>query len=383
MAQTIHNNARIIVDAGTQTWANLASQYAFACKALNVPYENLLKTKAHHAHILLGALGTLASSVYKNSQLHNVDANDVFRGLIQENERGFNHTFSVTAQDKSNGRLAILELAEYLNGRSTTSKVTNKYTPVTGGRNLQNIIEELQEDPALLDKTRGAIYLLAQSFNRETKEAYRNLATEELNKERANLLITITTNSVVHNQVLFEELAVEKEAYFTNNNTKLYANIVALALITASMQSYNNALNNTENTNAFEVPVSQANLAKALADVISLYRANTTTYSLEDITEHINEHLAKAPYNDTMTLNYELASKGLETLNAHVDPENYTNEHAEQLLALATVMFTYDPENKTSVFEHSKNPLGDIVTRVGRTVLAHPLPELDHPLKTK
>lgn len=240
--------------------------------AFDRPKEpNRFRTDLLGAYI--GALSALSESIHKGAIASNVDPVTMFNELVRENENGFATSFgSISEQEIGEGRLALKNLADYLNAQNN------------GGS-----FEASTEDPELIQKLSGCLNILSKSFLKEIQQ-------NGLTDSKLEILRSIYSNTVDAEYVMFteemknigdsSEEELEMDAY-------IYAQFEANVQVLNMVFSIVNTFIDGPQPNEFQVNSEMDLFAETLGFVTDVYREEIERRGVdfEDVVEdYIRTH---------------------------------------------------------------------------------------------
>lgn len=240
--------------------------------AFDRPKEpNRFRTDLLGAYI--GALSALSESIHKGAIASNVDPVTMFNELVRENENGFATSFgSISEQEIGEGRLALKNLADYLNAQNN------------GGS-----FEASTEDPELIQKLSGCLNILSKSFLKEIQQ-------NGLTDSKLEILRSIYSNTVDAEYVMFTE---EMKNIGDSSKEELEMDDYIYAQFEANVQVLNMAFSivNTfidgPQPNEFQVNSDMDLFAETLGFVTDVYREEIERRGVdfEDVVEdYIRTH---------------------------------------------------------------------------------------------
>lgn len=248
--------------------------------------ENL--RKIFEMSTLIGALESLNETLYTVAHYSGSTPQNVFNGLLKENEKGFKTTFgSASEGDKSNGRVAIEELSKFLNARSQ-------------GKDYSVSLN----DKLLSTKLNGATYLLSSSFLKDIS------ASKQVNK-KIDFLVTTYSNTVMMQNVLFDYNEENILETLDDSDYKTYSDFNALALILNA--TYNLAISRSSKSASnpsFVVQVPMLHLMKSLHKHARRMSVSELSSFVED---YGKEHSSQEEDNGVV-LNTDSVAKGFELI---------------------------------------------------------------------
>lgn len=379
MTQVIDNKHRNAPDAINLAEANLSNKFAFSNRVLGKPVDRFFNTANKKARGLVGGLEALYDAVLTNAGRNDVDPQKIIDAMIQQNEEGFNSSFGVSEENKSDGRLAIVELVDYMNGRSTRSEAINQYT-VTANEPVTEMYNKVATDPLLDKKLEGVLWLLSQSFIMETNVLLFGMTSEDVSKQRAELLASILSNATVSYVPLFEEFEVEgDDLFFVGDSSLRYSEYIALALTMVTLRDFGKAVteNNPNEPEIFAVPIPSLNLAYGLQSIVKRF------FELDENIAQSARNNVDDIDNDVVHFDGDKIRQAFDRLD--VPKDELTTKDTELFNMLSSYVFSYDLGTKQNLFanEFIKNPMGEILYRLSQVFFSMESLDNDLPIVAK
>lgn len=390
MTETIHNTKRLIPDAALTTYVHLSEKLAQVLYSTGASIEPYFPHREDKAMLTIGLVESLVQSILTMAQVRQVSVQSIIDALIQENEQNFgNGSFGVSEAERSNGRVAIRELVDAMNGMSSTSEQVNIYTP-QAGVTMRERIDAMTTRGALLDVLlAGLIRLKRESFREDAdqmEEAGEIRSTGDARRDRkeaeAHLLAQILADAVVNYVALFEEFDISRrDVLFTGEGSLLYSRYIGLAVVLTYVLQFSQSLANAEqdgspdehNRMNITAPLTVPNLAYGLKAVILDLLADKG----ENYLDYSVKRLREAQADAALHVDFDKVERGADRL--HTEVSEMTGEDVEGLVALAAHLFMYDTGTEQTVFQNDllTSPMAVVLQRVAEVGLSFPKPGLE------